>query len=143
MHSTHYQVHPKLPGTGYGFRERLINNKRAIGHLGSLRGYSSLLTLIPEENIGIFIVTNSFNGIHDKFISQFFDRYFPATQPQIDAAKLSSQQLTKYTGTFRDMEYPRSTLAKITGVAKEIQVTTQPEGTLLIQTPPPSHSQIK
>ncbi len=35
------------------------------------------------------------------------------------------------------MEYPRSTLAKITGVAKEIQVTTQPEGTLLIQTPPP------
>jgi hypothetical protein len=65
--------------------------------------------LIPEENIGIFIVTNSFNGIHDKFISQFFDRYFPATQPKIDAAKLSSQQLTKYTGTFRDMEYPRQT----------------------------------
>jgi CubicO group peptidase (beta-lactamase class C family) len=106
MHSTHYQVHPKLPGTSYGFRERLINNKRAIGHLGSLRGYSSLLTLIPEENIGIFIVTNSFNGIHDKFISRFFDRYFPATQPKINAAKLSSQQLTKYTGTFRDMEYP-------------------------------------
>lgn len=33
------------------------------------------------------------------------------------------------------MEYPRSTIAKITGVAKEIIVTDQPDGTLLVQTP--------
>ncbi len=136
MHSTHYQIHPKLPGTGYGFRERLINNKRAIGHLGSLRGYSSSLTLISKENIGIFIATNSFSGVHSKFLNQFFNRYFPAPQTKISAGKLSPQQLEKYTGTFRDMEYPRSTIAKITGIAKEIQVTTQAKGTLLIKTPP-------
>ena len=41
MHQQHFTPHPKLPGTGYSFRERLENNIRMVGHLGSLRGYSS------------------------------------------------------------------------------------------------------
>ena len=137
MHQTHYQIHPLLPGTSYGFRERLVNNKRAIGHLGSLRGYSSFLNLIPEENIGIFIATNSFSNVHGEFIDRFFNRYFPEqSKPNVATSNVSPQQLQKYAGTYRDMEYPRSTIAKITGIAKEINVTTQPNGTLLIQTPP-------
>jgi hypothetical protein len=137
MHSTHYQIHPKLPGTSYGFRERLINNKRTIGHLGSLRGYSSFLTLIPEENIGIFIATNCFSNLHGEFLNRFFDRFFPVREKEKPVAATSPQQeLAKYTGTFRDMEYPRLTMAKITGIAKEIQVKTQSDGTLLVQAPP-------
>jgi CubicO group peptidase (beta-lactamase class C family) len=69
MHKTHFAHHPKLPGTGYSFRERLENNIRMIGHLGSLRGYSSSLTLMPDQNIGIFIASNSFSGIHGKLLS--------------------------------------------------------------------------
>jgi len=38
--------HPKLPGTAYGFHERLQNNMRMIE--GSL-GYSSSLTLLPTK----------------------------------------------------------------------------------------------
>ena len=137
MHSSHYQIHPKLPGTSYGFRERLVNNKRAIGHLGSLRGYSSSLDLILEENIGIFIATNSFSNIHGEFLSKFFDRYFPAQQnPNPPTSEVSPEELAKYTGTYRDMEYPRSTIAQITGIAKEIKVTTKPDGTLAVQSPP-------
>ncbi|HHP7232309.1 MAG TPA: serine hydrolase, partial [Xenococcaceae cyanobacterium] len=109
-----------------------------IGHLGSLRGYSSSLSLIPDEDIGIFIATNSFSNVHGKFLAQFFNRYFPepSNSPSLERVEISSQELAKYTGTYRDMEYPRSTLAKITGVGKEIRVTTQPDGTLIVQTPP-------
>ena len=135
MHQTHYQVHPKVPGTSYGFRERLINNKRAIGHLGSLRGYSSFLNLIPEENIGIFIATNAFSNVHGEFITKFFERYYPNSPSPNLAAEEVEPELEKYTGTYRDMEYPRSTMAQITGIAKEIQVTTRSDGTLLIQPP--------
>lgn len=137
MHQTHYQIHPLLPGTSYGFRERIVNNIRVIGHLGSLRGYSSILNIIPEENIGIFIATNSFSNLQGEFIDRFFDRYFPQ-QSSTNIAKFprSPQELEKYAGTYRDMEYPRSTIAKITGIAKEIVVTTQPEGNLLVKTPP-------
>ena len=135
MHSSHYQIHPKLPGTSYGFRERLVNNKRAIGHLGSLRGYSSYLNLIPEEKIGIFIATNSFSNLHDRFVAQFFDRYFPEQINPNLSESTPPQELEKYTGTYRDMEYPRSTMAQITGIAKEIKIAVR-QGKLLIETLP-------
>ena len=135
MHQTHYQIHPKVPGTSYGFRERLVNNKRAIGHLGSLRGYSSSLDLIPEENIGIFIATNSFSNLHGEFLSEFFNKYFPA-EPNPNLVSQTPEELKQYTGIYRDLEYPRSTIAKITGIDKEINVATSADGTLVITTPP-------
>jgi len=53
LHRQHFTHHPKLPGTA-GFHERLQNNMRMIEHLGSLR-YSSSLTLLPDQNIGILL----------------------------------------------------------------------------------------
>ncbi|WP_315787939.1 serine hydrolase [Fischerella sp. JS2] len=116
MHKQHFTHHPKLPGTGYSFRERLENNIRMIGHLGSLRGYSSSLTLMPEQNIGIFIASNSFSGVHGKFLTKFLDRYFPVTKKPapVKLLTLTDAQLERFTGTYRDLEYPRHTFAKVT-----------------------------
>lgn len=137
MHQTHFTQHPKLPGTGYGFRENLENNMRAIGHLGNLRGYSSSLTLLPDQNIGIFIATNSFSGVHQKLLTQFFDRYFPVSgQPApIKPLALTQAQLNRFTGTYRDLEYPRHTIAKLTAPFKHIRITKGDNGTLLVRTP--------
>ncbi|MGV2826472.1 serine hydrolase domain-containing protein [Myxosarcina sp. GI1(2024)] len=136
MHQTHYKIHPQLPGTSYGFRERLVNNKRAIGHLGSLRGYSSSLTLLPEENIGIFIAVNSFSNLHGEFLAKFFDRYFPSptTFNPPESPELTQQQPARFVGTYRDMEYPRSTIAKLTGIFKHIRVV-ENNDTLRVTTP--------
>ncbi|HBB34213.1 MAG TPA: serine hydrolase [Cyanobacteria bacterium UBA8803] len=136
MHETHFAHHPKLPGTSYSFRERLENNIRMIGHLGSLRGYSSSLTLMPERNIGIFIASNSFSGIHEKLLSQFLDRYFPA--PETPAPKplaFTDEQLDRFTGTYRDVEYPRATFLKPSAVFKHINIKKGHNGTLVIKTP--------
>ncbi|WP_199318348.1 serine hydrolase domain-containing protein [Leptolyngbya sp. FACHB-541] len=135
MHETHFTQHPKLPGTGYSFRERLVNNIRTIGHLGSLRGYSSSLTLMPDQNIGIFVAANAFSGIHSKLLTQFFDRYFPASE---DPAPLSSSidiDPNRFTGVYRDLEFPRHTMTKISGVFKHIRITAGEDESLLIQTP--------
>ncbi|MEW5860328.1 MAG: serine hydrolase domain-containing protein, partial [Cyanobacteriota bacterium] len=136
MHKTHFAHHPKLPGTSYSFRERLENNIRMIGHLGSLRGYSSSLTLMPDQNIGIFIASNSFAGIHGKLLSQLLDRYFPA--PKTSAPKplaLTDEQLERFTGTYRDVEYPHATFLKPSAVFKHINIKKGDKGTLVIQTP--------
>lgn len=137
MHQTHFKSHPKLPGTSYGFRERLVNNIRAIGHLGSLRGYSSSLTLIPDQNMGIFIASNSFSGIHSKFLTQFFDRYFPVAQESTPIKSLDPSQvkLDRFTGTYRDMEYPRHTFTKLAGTFKHINIKKTDDNRLQIQTP--------
>ncbi|MEA5504780.1 serine hydrolase [Halotia wernerae UHCC 0503] len=137
MHQQHFTHHPKLPGTGYSFRERLENNIRMIGHLGSLRGYSSSLTLIPDHNIGIFVATNSFNGIHGKFLTQFLDHYFPVTtkSTSLKPLNLSSAQLNRFIGTYRDVEYPRHTFFKLTAPFKQMNIIKADNGTLQIRTP--------
>ncbi|AFY46293.1 penicillin-binding protein, beta-lactamase class C [Nostoc sp. PCC 7524] len=137
MHQQHFTHHPKLPGTGYGFRERLENNMRMTGHLGSLRGYSSSLTLMRDRNIGIFIATNSINGVHGKFLSRFLDHYFPVTQqPEpLPSLKLSQKQLNHFTGTYRDLEYPRHTFVKLTAPFEHMNIFKNDDGTLQIRTP--------
>lgn len=136
MHQQHFTQYPELPGTAYGFRERLENNLRMIEHLGSLRGYSSLLSLIPDRNIGIFIATNSFQNIHGKLLSQILDRYFPVSN-QADVVKpfaMSDAELDRFTGTYRDLEYPRHTLAKISAPFEQIDIK-RDNGTLVIHRP--------
>ncbi len=134
---TRHFHHPMLPGTGYSFRERWVNNIRTWGHLGSLRGYSASLTLIPEKNIGIFIANNSFTGLSSSFLNQFFDRYFPVTKPPVYAKTLplSQKQLKRFTGNYRDVEYPRNTFAKITAPFKDINIKEGDRGNLIIDTP--------
>lgn len=139
MHQIHFRSHPRLPGTGYGFRERYINGLSVIGHLGSLRGYSSSLTLIPEKNIGIFIASNSFAGIHSRVLRQFFDRYFPPSEnisAVTDAELMDPSQLDldRFVGTYRDLEYPRHTIAKLTAPYEHITIQRTDTG-LEIQTP--------
>jgi CubicO group peptidase (beta-lactamase class C family) len=137
MHEQHFTHHPKLPGTGYSFRERLENNIRTIGHLGSLRGYSSSLTLMSDRNIGIFIATNSFSGVAGKFLTRFLDRYFPVNNKAtpVKPLALTDEQLNRFTGTYRDVEYPRSTFAKVTASFKHINIKKGENGTLTITTP--------
>lgn len=136
MHEQHFTHHPKLPGTGYGFRERLENNIRMVGHLGSLRGYSSSLDLMPDRNIGIFIASNSFGGIHEKLLNQILDRYFPVANeaPPIES-RLSNAQLNRFTGTYRDLEYPRDTFAILSAPFERINIKKGSDRTLLISTP--------
>lgn len=135
MHQTHFTHYPGLPGTGYGFREQFINNMRTIGHLGSLRGYSSSMTLLPDHNIGIFIASNSFSGVHGKLLSRFFDRYFPVTENSPPPQSEPIVDLSPYTGYYRDVEYPRHTLAKLSGVYEHIRITENSDNTLTVQTP--------
>ncbi|AFZ30635.1 beta-lactamase [Gloeocapsa sp. PCC 7428] len=137
MHQTHFTQHPLLPGTAYEFHERLENGIRSLTHLGSLRGYSSSLTLLPDRNIGIFTATNSFAGIHGKLLSQFFDRYFPVAQPRTpkQPISLTQEQLNRFTGIYRDLEYPRDTFAKMSAPFKHIKIEKADNGTLQVRTP--------
>ncbi len=136
MLTRHFTHHPLLPGTGYSFRERWVNNIRTWGHLGSLRGYSASLTLMPEQNIGIFIANNSFTGLSSPFLNQFFDKYFPVTKPPAyPKIPLSQQQLERFTGNYRDVEYPRNTFAKVTAPFKDINIKQGDKGDLIIDAP--------
>lgn len=137
MHEQQFTHHPKLPGTGYGFHERVANNLRAIGHSGNMIGYSSTLSLIPSKNIGIFIAFNSFAPVPPgNIVNQFIDKYYPAsaqknTPPQIDLG----ENIQRFAGSYRDVEYPRDTFSKLTAPFGHFHLKVNDNGTLRIETP--------
>ncbi len=114
MQATHFRNHPKIPGWAYGFYEGAQNNLRFVEHGGSMDdGYSALMTLVPEKNLGIFIAGNTENGgfgLAEAVKKVFFNRYFPAqTKPEVPNTKNPSPEaLKKFAGKYRPIIYCHS-----------------------------------
>jgi hypothetical protein len=92
---------------------------------------------MPDQNIGIFIASNSFSGIHGKLLSQLLDHYFPVPDKPapLKPLALTDEQLDRFTGTYRDVEYPHATFLKPSAVFKHININKGDNGTLVIHTP--------
>ena len=80
MHQTQFSHHPQLRGRTYGFLQWTINNRPLLTHTGGQLGFSSLLALYPEENLGLFIAQNGrFGNLRFNLLQQFMDHYYPST----------------------------------------------------------------
>jgi hypothetical protein len=95
MHEQSFTHDPRVAGFAHGFIEGHHNGRRAIGHGGSTVYFQSQLTLLPEENTGLFVSFNSTAAIStpDQVVAAFVDRYFPGAQeapPQADGGDLSA-----------------------------------------------------
>lgn len=66
MHEKHFSNDSNLLGVGYGFLEKDFNGRKVIGHEGALAiGYFDDMLLYPEENLGVYIVSNNLTeGVH-------------------------------------------------------------------------------
>jgi hypothetical protein len=74
-----------------------------------------MMVLIPEEDLGFFVVYNRYDdAFREQLISAFFDHYYPAQSegPVPQAVEMSSQSLECFAGSYRWVKYPRSTLGK-------------------------------
>ncbi|MBL8989515.1 MAG: beta-lactamase family protein, partial [Gemmatimonadetes bacterium] len=80
MH-TRLQGHdPRIPGFAHGFYEQSSHGLRLIGHGGDTQWFHSDLALIPSENVGLFISTNTSTGSaisFQPFLKAFLDHYYP------------------------------------------------------------------
>jgi hypothetical protein len=107
MHSTLYTPDPRLLGTTYGFFDFSDHGQRTIGHSGGSDPIYSLLLLLPEQNLGVFVAYNSEGGSdlilqHLGFQRAFFDHYYPTpaverVQPPADFAERAG----RFEGTYR------------------------------------------
>ncbi len=107
MHSTLYTPDPRILGTAYGFFDFSDNGQRTLGHSGESAPFDTLLLLLPEQNLGVFVAYNSEGGSdltlqHLGFQRAFFDHYYPAPevksiQPPADFAERAG----RFEGTYR------------------------------------------
>lgn len=116
MHQQQFTHHPRLPGYAYGFGEQVVNGYRMLQHGGDNPGYGSLLFLIPEENIGMFLSTNVLsNRLRQLFVPAFMDQFFPplsqtvTLQPEVGA----SERVARFTGSYVMNRYARRSLEKL------------------------------
>ena len=70
MHSPLYTPNPRLLATAYGFFDFSDNGQRTLGHSGELPPMHSLLLLLPDQNLGVYVVYNSAGG--DELTPQHF-----------------------------------------------------------------------
>ncbi|MBV9384942.1 MAG: serine hydrolase [Chroococcidiopsidaceae cyanobacterium CP_BM_ER_R8_30] len=138
MHQQHFlnTKYPQLPGSAYSFHEWRQNNIRAIGHSGNLIGYTSILFIIPEQNLGFFFVYNSFGftkNIQDQLFKAFIDHYYPAQpNPAPQPPANFQQQVNRFTGTYQNLGYPHPTPAKVSALTQQVTVSANKDGTLTV-----------
>ncbi len=149
MHGQLFTQHPKLPGWCHGFYEGEINGRRVIQHEGDMNNYLSLLALIPEENIGLFISINGGKGIISKFreivLNRFMDHYYPSEKKEKYTDELfMMNDINRFRGTYRLNRYSRLSFEKILGAVLESRIKVNPDHSLTVYFPsvlnePPSH----
>ena len=142
MHSTLYTPDPRLLGTAYGFFDFSDNGQRVIGHSGEAEPMESLLLLLPDQNLGIFVAYNSLgaSGLtrqHFGFQRAFFDHYYPASavepiQPPAGFAKRAD----RFVGAYKMTRNAYTTLEKYFALVNPTVYVKNPgDGTLLLETP--------
>jgi CubicO group peptidase (beta-lactamase class C family) len=136
MQATHFRNHPKISGWAYGFYEGVQNNLRFIEHGGSMDdGYSALMTLVPEKNLGIFVACNTENGgfgLAGTVKKAFFNRYFPAqTKPQVPQTKNPSPAALKmFAGKYQGIIFCHSCAPNTSYVPASSEVKVTDDGML-------------
>ncbi len=135
-------LRPQFSGYALGLNVRDYRGRRVLQHTGGLPGYVSQVTTIPEEGLGVAVLTNqesgeAFNAITWRIVDHYLGA--PATdwldawtkvrarglarnadlvrqaQAARDTASRPSLPLAKYAGTYRDAWYGDVILAAEAG----------------------------
>lgn len=120
-----------LNGIGYGFYEMHRGERRAIGHAGDTALFHSMLLLVPEDGLGVFVAFNSADGrdttraIRDEFVT----RFLPASGSP-DPVPMDDRH-RDLAGTYRLTNTAYSTVEKFTGLFGAYRVSVGGEALVL------------
>jgi len=136
MHTTLYTPDPRLLGTAYGLFDWSDNGQQTLGHTGYSPPMYGLLLLLPDQNLGVYVVYNSKVGgglttQHSGFQRAFFDHYYPASavapiQPPADFAARAG----RFMGSYRYSSSPLKVIRLFGEYTAEI--SDPGDGTLLL-----------
>ncbi len=109
MHRQQFTHDPRMPGVTYGFAEWERNGQHLLWHGGSTGFFESMLMLLPEHNVGAFVVYNRKTPTEPgrEFRQAFLDHYYPASasaapHPLADA----SARVKAFAGAYRESRWP-------------------------------------
>ncbi|MFZ5881095.1 MAG: serine hydrolase domain-containing protein [Chloroflexota bacterium] len=138
MQSQLFTHDPRLNGFAYGFYEMSQNGQHIIGHGGDIGAFHSLLALLPEHGLGIFISFNTADAMDtflvETFLGDFMDHYFPTPEPARAASVSTQADLQRQVGgSYRMTRSTYTTLEKMfSQLLTPVIVQAVDEGTLQV-----------
>ncbi|MGH7467922.1 MAG: serine hydrolase domain-containing protein [Longimicrobiales bacterium] len=125
MLTRRFTNHPGLPGMCLGLYESFRNGHRVVMHEGSMdEGFESLLFLIPDARMGLFLVYNQANSnLRIDLMRDFFDRFFPGSQA-LPAPPTTAYRLDLWAGEYGHIRHPRSIPQRWVVPREKVVVTT-------------------
>ena len=139
MQSSLYAPEPRILGSAYGFFDFSDNGQRTIGHTGGTLGFTTMLLLLPDQNLGIYVVYNHNNSgelttQHFGFQRAFFDHYYPATEvEQIQPPADFAERASRFTGSYKSIRSAYTTFEKFGNLmSSAIEITDPGDGTLFL-----------
>ena len=120
MHSTLFTPDPRLLGTAYGLFDWTDNGQRTLGHTGYAPPMNSVLLLLPDQNLGVFVNYNSDGGgelttQHQGFQRAFFDHYYPAPAVAPISSPMDLGRAGRFEGSYNTIN-AYTTIVKIGGL---------------------------
>ena len=135
MHARSFEHDPRLPGWALGFYEQSSHGLRIIGHGGDTQWFHSDLTLIPSEQLGVFVSYNTDKGgelSFGPFVEAFLDHYYP-DPPQVVAFPANAvEQAARVAGVYQANRMSYTTFQKAAGLAGATTVSADKDGALLM-----------
>src|SRR5215213_484285 len=134
MHRRHFTHDPRVNGLGYGFAQDDRNDQRIIGWGGDTDLFHSGLSLLPEENVGLFVSYNGASGEEApaQLPDAFLDRYYPV--PDSPAGKPPAdfqERAGRFTGTYGSTRAAQTTPEKVVALRGMLSVSATQDGALL------------
>jgi len=134
MHRRYATMHPLTPGWTLGFQENEVNGRHLIEHGGDIGGFSALLSLLPEDELGFFVV-HHLEGKNLRFDLRqlILDRIYPAVPPPKPPGPTATDagRLRRFAGKYRASIYCHSCRDGGPNV-QEFEVTANQDGTVSI-----------
>ncbi|MBI1239380.1 MAG: serine hydrolase [Alphaproteobacteria bacterium] len=139
MMATQMRNAPDLPGWTFGFKERLRDGYRAIGHDGSLAGFGAELMLIPEVGAGYFVATNKdfdpvfFRAVEDAMFAEFAPPKEDASLAALDAGSQANAE--RVAGSYHPNRNVRFDFMRLGRLIQEAHLVAGVGGSLILDRP--------
>ncbi|WP_436922893.1 serine hydrolase [Halosimplex amylolyticum] len=136
MHERRFGNDDRLNGMCFGFYELSRNDVRIVGHGGDTEQFHSLVALLPNHGVGLFVSYNSPGGIEarDELLDALIEEYYPneesTPRPEGEPTRASD-----VTGTYRALRSPYTTSEKLLSVQSNVAVTVDEQDRLVTTGP--------
>ena len=124
------------PGTNpclHGFMDMSNKGVHIFGHGGDTFWFHTLLAVIPEQDMGIFLSFNSMKGgeAYGEVANLLINKFFHHQDTLVPSISLSDEYLSKFAGEYKTNRYPHSDYLKLISLMGRMRVKAK-EGKLQI-----------